>query len=113
MSVIAKQGTISVRATNPNFLEGGTIMMNKAFGDGDLWHNNMNTLSTKIAHLYSGSKRNFVFEMKVGAIKHRLPTNKFPIALAKCKIQGIDGKWFNKEVSLFIKVHKPNQYRQP
>ena len=51
MSIVAKNGTVTVRATNPNFLEGGTIMLNKAFGDGDLWRNNMNTLTTKFAHI--------------------------------------------------------------
>ena len=80
-----------MKATNPNFLEGGTIMLNKAFGDADLWHNNMNVVSTKIAHLYSDSERNFVLEIRIGAIKHKIPTSKLAIALASCRIHGIDG----------------------
>ena len=68
ISVVAKDGVISVLAQNPAQLPNNSVKIKKAFGGEDLWSENKNlgVFNTKITHLYAGANRDFVLEIELG-----------------------------------------------
>ncbi len=67
ISVVAKDGVISVLAQNPQWLDPASVRIKKAFGGEDLWSYNedLNVYNTSITHLYSGTHRDFVLEIEL------------------------------------------------
>lgn len=112
ISVIAKDGVISVLGQNPQQLPPGSVKIKKAFGGEDLWSYNehLGVFNTKITHLYSGASRDFVLELELGPTKPLEDFEKsMSVARAKCAMVGIDGEKYSQERLLKITLLNPDE----
>ncbi len=100
ISVVAKDGVISVLAQNPPQLPQNSVKIKKAFGGEDLWQHNqeLGVFNTKITHLYSGSHRDFVLELELGPSQALQDFEKnMNVARGKCTLIGINGEKFSQQ----------------
>jgi len=101
LSVIAKDGVISVMAHSPPQLPPNSVRIKKAYGGEEIWSFNseLGVYNTKITHLYSGTNRDFVLELEVGPCEKELQDfeKEMKVAAARCTIIGIGADQFVSE----------------
>lgn len=112
ISVIAKDGLISVLAQNPAQLPPNTVRIKKAFGGKDLWQENqeLGVFNTKITHLMSGANRDFVLELELGPSQALQDFEKnMSVARGKCTMIGVNGEQFISEQQMKITLLNPDE----